>query len=279
MKLVADIDAFLEHLRSERQVSAHTLAGYRRDLLKIVALCEKNGIADWADLQVRDIMVPRAQMICLHRDDPVSRLVPAVIESGHSRFPVLADDRDDVVGILLAKDLLRLFAGGAPEVTEAPFDIREYLRPAVFVPESKRVNVLLQEFRGNRNHMALVVDEYAGVAGLVTIEDVIEQIVGDIDDEFDIEDDQNIRREAERQFSVRGNTPIEEFNNYFKIELPQDQFDTIAGLVMQRFGRMPRRGESVSLGGLEFRVARGDRRRIESLRVMIPPQFHTVAGP
>jgi magnesium and cobalt transporter len=266
-------------VRDRSQLIEMLAQSQQRGVLDADAFAMLAGVLEVADLQVRDIMVPRAQMICLHRDDPVSRLVPAVIESGHSRFPVLADDRDDVAGILLAKDLLRLFAGGAAGVPEAAFDIREYLRPAVFVPESKRVNVLLQEFRGNRNHMALVIDEYAGVAGLVTIEDVIEQIVGDIDDEFDIEDDQNIRREAERQFSVRGNTPIEEFNHYFNIELPQDQFDTIAGLVMQRFGRLPRRGESVNLGGLEFRVARGDRRRIESLRVTIPAQFHTVAGP
>jgi len=275
-----------------------------RGVLDADAFAMLQGVLEVAELQVRDIMVPRAQMVCLHRDDPLSQLVPAVIESGHSRFPVLADDRDDVVGILLAKDLLRLFAGGVPGVAAGavgtgaagtgaagaasttasgiaapvPFDIREYLRPAVFVPESKRTNVLLQEFRVNRNHMAMVIDEYAGVAGLVTIEDVIEQIVGDIDDEFDVEDDQNIRREAERQFSVRATTPIEEFNHYFNIELPQQQFDTIAGLVMQRFGRMPRRGESVSLEGLEFRVVRGDRRRIDSLRVTIPPTFHTVAS-
>ncbi len=174
-----------------------------------------SGVLEVSEQQVRDIMVPRAQMMCLQRDDPIARIVPAVVESGHSRFPVLADDRDDVAGILLAKDLLRLFAGGVPAsgLTSAaaqgqvPFDIREYLRPAVFVPESKRLNVLLQEFRVNRNHMAIVIDEYSGVAGLVTIEDVIEQIVGDIDDEFDVEDDQNIRREADRQFSVRGGHP------------------------------------------------------------------------
>ncbi|HEX4024530.1 MAG TPA: transporter associated domain-containing protein [Steroidobacteraceae bacterium] len=275
-------------VRDRTQLIEMLAESQQRGVLDADAFAMLEGVLQVAELQVRDIMVPRAQMICLHRDDPVARIVPAVIESGHSRFPVLADDRDDVAGILLAKDLLRLFAGGAlpgaaaPAAAGAaapvPFDIREYLRPAVFVPESKRANVLLQEFRVNRNHMAIVIDEYAGVAGLVTIEDVIEQIVGDIDDEFDVEDDQNIRREAERQFSVRGATPIEEFNRYFNVELPQEQFDTVAGLVMQCFGRMPRRGESVSLGGLEFRVMRGDRRRIDSLRVTIPPKFHTVAS-
>ncbi|MGH8207404.1 MAG: HlyC/CorC family transporter [Steroidobacteraceae bacterium] len=272
-------------LRDRSQLIEMLSESQQRGVLDADALAMLVGVLEVSEQQVRDIMVPRAQMICLQRDDPLARIVPAVIESGHSRFPVLADDRDDVAGILLAKDLLRLFGDGEPSPgasaaapAPVPFDIREYLRPAVFVPESKRLNVLLEEFRVNRNHMAIVIDEYAGVAGLVTIEDVIEQIVGDIDDEFDIEDDQNIRREAERQFSVRGSTPIEEFNQYFHVELPQEQFDTVAGLVMQRFGRMPRRGESVNLGGLDVRVARGDRRRIDSLRVTIPPKFHVVAS-
>jgi magnesium and cobalt transporter len=153
------------------------------------------GVLDVADLQVRDIMVPRGQMISVRRDDPPARIVPTVVESGHSRFPVMDEDRDDIIGILLAKDLLRMYATGSKE----RFDIREYMRPVVFVPESKRLNVLLKEFRRNRNHMAIVVDEYGGVAGLVTIEDVIEQIVGEIDDEYDVEDDQNIRRAAVRR--------------------------------------------------------------------------------
>jgi magnesium and cobalt transporter len=212
-------------------------------------------------------------MICLRRDEPITRILAAVVESGHSRFPVLADDRDDVVGVLLAKDLLRLYATGSA----SKFEMREYLRPATFVPESKRLNVLLKEFRGNRNHMAIVIDEYGGVGGLVTIEDVIEQIVGDIDDEFDVEDDQDIRREADRQYSVRGTTRIGEFNSYFNVELPEGEFDTVAGLVMKQFGRMPRRGESVTLGELEFRVTRADRRRIDTLRVTIPARVHPVA--
>jgi magnesium and cobalt transporter len=175
------------------------------------------------------------------------------------------DDRDDIVGILLAKDLLRLTMAAKQE----RFDIREYMRPAVFVPESKRLNMLLKEFRGNRNHMAIVVDEYGGVSGLVTIEDVIEQIVGDIDDEFDIEeDDQNIRKEAEHQFLVRGVTRLEEFNEYFGTRLSDEDFDTVAGLVMKTLGRLPRRGEAVTLEGLELRVVRVDRRRIDQLRVI-----------
>jgi magnesium and cobalt transporter len=241
----------------------------QRGVLDAEAFAMLEGALAVADLQVRDIMIPRMQMVCLRREDPIARILPAVVESRHSRFPVLDGDRDDVAGILLAKDLLRLFASGTPAV----FDMREYLRPALFVPEAKRLNVLLREFRDSRNHMAIVVDEYGGVAGLVTIEDVIEQIVGDIDDEFDVEDDQNIRREDERQFSVRGSTRIDEFNQYFNAELPEGEFDTVAGLVMQQLGRMPRRGESVMLGMFEFRVMRTDRRRIDSLRVTIPPQF------
>jgi magnesium and cobalt transporter len=239
-----------------------------RGLLEADALPMLEGVLEVSDLQVRDIMVPRAQMVFVRRDDPASRILPTVVESGHSRFPVMDQDRDDIVGILLAKDLLRLTSADARE----RFDIREFMRPVVFVPESKRLNVLLKEFRGSRNHMAIVVDEYGGVAGLVTIEDVIEQIVGEIDDEFDVEDDQNIRKEGERLFVVRGVTRIEEFNEYFGAHLSEEEgFETVAGLLMKQFGRLPRRGESTSIEGFEFRVLRADRRRIESLRV-VPPR-------
>jgi magnesium and cobalt transporter len=260
-------------LKDRAQLVEMLAESRQRGVLDADAFAMLEGVLAVADLQVRDIMIPRVQMVCLHRDDPIARILPAVVESGHSRFPVLDDDRDDVVGILLAKDLLRLFADATP----AKFDMREYMRPVVFVPESKRLNVLLKEFRGSRNHMAIVVDEYSGVAGLVTIEDVIEQIVGEIDDEFDVEDDQNIRREADRQFNVRGSTRIDEFNQFFNVELPAGEFDTVAGLVMKQFGRMPRRGESVTLGEFEFRVLRTDRRRIDSLRVTIPSKFEPTA--
>lgn len=239
----------------------------QRGLLDADALGMLEGALEVGDMQVRDIMVPRAQMAFVRRDDPAQQLLAVVVESGHSRFPVMDEDRDDIVGILLAKDLLRLCDGG--EARER-FDIREYMRPAVFVPESKRLDVLLKDFRRNRNHMAIVVDEYGGVAGLVTIEDVIEQIVGDIDDEFDVEED-NIRREGERLFTVRGVTRISEFNEYFGAALSEEQgFDTVAGLLMKQFGRLPRRGESASIDGYEFRVLRADRRRIDAFRV-IPP--------
>jgi magnesium and cobalt transporter len=239
----------------------------RRGMLDIDALGMLEGALAVADMQVRDIMVPRSEMVCMRRDDPLARVLPQVVASGHSRFPVVDGDKDDVVGILLAKDLLRVTAGSST----AKFDMRECLRPAVFVPESKRLNVLLREFRGKRNHMAIVVDEYDGVAGLVTIEDVIEQIVGDIADEYDVEEDQGIRRDGDRQFTVRGTTRIDEFNEYFGTELGDEEFDTIAGLVMQQFGRVPRRGESAQLAGMEIRVLRTDRRRIDSLRVTLAP--------
>jgi magnesium and cobalt transporter len=252
-----------------------------RGLVDTEALTMLEGVLEVADLQVRDIMVPRVQMAFVRREDPASRILPVVVESGHSRFPVMDEDRDDIVGILLAKDLLRLCTA---EVRSERFDIREYMRPAVFVPESKRLNVLLKEFRRNRNHMAIVVDEYGGVSGLVTIEDVIEQIVGEIDDEFDVEDDQNIRKEAERQFTVRGVTRIEEFNEYFGAHLSEEEgFDTVAGLLMKQFGRLPRRGESATIDGFEFRVMRADRRRIDALRVVaprdiVPPEERLTGG-
>jgi magnesium and cobalt transporter len=251
-----------------------------RGLIDDEALTMLEGVLEVGDLQVRDIMVPRAQMVFVRRHEPAARILPVVVESGHSRFPVMDEDRDDIVGILLAKDLLRFTGTQARE----RFDIREYMRPAVFVPESKRLNVLLKEFRRNRNHMAIVVDEYGGVSGLCTIEDVIEQIVGEIDDEFDVEDDQNIRRDAERQFTVRGVTRIGEFNEFFGARLSEEQgVDTVAGLLMKQLGRLPRRGETAHIDGFEFRVLRADRRRIDTLRVVaprdvVPPQEHPADG-
>ena len=247
-------------LRERAQLLELLREATKRGLLDADAMAMVEGALTMAELQARDLMVARADMVCIRRDDPLSRILPAVVESGHSRFPVVDGDRDDVVGILLAKDLLRAAAA-------AKFDMREFLRPAVFVPEAKRLDALLKEFRGNRNHMAIVVDEYGGVAGLITIEDVIEQIIGEIDDEFDVEDDQNIRAEGEAQFMVRGATRIDEFNERFGSAFDNTEFDTVAGLVMQQLGRVPRRGETVTIGAYEFRVLRTDRRRIDSLRV------------
>jgi magnesium and cobalt transporter len=223
------------------------------------------GVLKVADLQVRDIMVPRSRMVVLERDARPEQLLPAVVESGHSRFPVVGEDVDQVVGILLAKDLLRHYA----EHSGSRFDLREALRPAAFVPESKRLDVLLKEFRSSRNHMAIVVDEFGGVSGLVTIEDVIEEIVGEIADEYDVPE-QTIRREGDRQFAVQAATGVQEFNTYFGTLFSDEEYDTIGGIVMHQFGRLPKRGEAVSMNGLEFRVMRADRRRIAELRVTTP---------
>jgi magnesium and cobalt transporter len=238
-----------------------------RGLMDADALAMVEGTLSMGGLQARDLMVPRADMVCIRREETLASILPAVVASGHSRFPVLDGDRDDVVGILLAKDLLRASAAVNGHGARPRFDMREYLRPAVFVPEAKRLNVLLKEFRGNRNHMAIVVDEYGGVGGLITIEDVIEQVIGEIDDEFDVEDDQNIRAGADGRSVVRGATRIDEFNEHFATAFPEDEFDTIAGLVMQQFGRVPRRGESAVVGEFSFQVLRMDRRRIDALRV------------
>jgi magnesium and cobalt transporter len=245
-----------------------SMTGEPRDLAELL-----EGVLAVADMQVRDIMVPRSQMVFVERDESPDKLIELVVESGHSRFPVIGEDRDQILGILLAKDLLRLRAA-----VEEDFEIREYMRPVVFVPESKRLNVLLKEFRRNHNHIAIVVDEYGGVCGLVTIEDVIEQIVGEIDDEHDVEDEQTIRKERPREFTVRALIPIADFNQYFSTAFPDEDYDTIGGLLMQQFGRLPRRGETIKIGDLEFRIVRADRRRIDLLRVTIPRDIEPPAA-
>jgi magnesium and cobalt transporter len=194
---------------------------------------------------------------------PPEEFVSAVIQSGHSRFPVIGNSRDEILGILLAKDLLAYFASGA----ERKFDMDDAMRPVVYIPESKRLNVLLREFRESRNHMAIVVDEYGGVAGLVTIEDVLEQIVGEIDDEHDIEEAQDIRKLSNREYVVKARTPIEDFNEYFDTSFSDEEFDTIGGLVIRSFGHLPKRGESGEIEGVSFRVLRADKRRVYLLQV------------
>jgi magnesium and cobalt transporter len=221
-----------------------------------------NGVLAVADMQVRDIMVPRPHMVVVERDARPEALLPVILDSGHSRFPVIGDDRDEIVGILLAKDLLRYFVH-----PEANFSIKDYMRPPVFVPESKRLNVMLRDFRASRNHMAIVIDEYGGVSGLVTIEDVIEQIVGEIDDEHDIDEDTYIHPDGDSRFTVKALTPIEDFNEYFGTSFSDEQYDTIGGLVMHELGRLPRRGDVLEHEGLRFKVQRASRRRIEVLQV------------
>ncbi len=221
------------------------------------------GVLQVTEMQVRDIMIPRAQMVVVARSQSLEELLPVVIESGCSRFPVIGEDRDEVVGILLAKDLLQYF----PEDSRRNFNIRELLRPPAFIPESKRLNMLLRDFRASRNHMAMVVDEYGGVSGLVTIEDVLEQIVGEIDDEHDIEDEDDILRYSDTRYMIKALTEVEAFNDYFEADFSDDEFDTVGGLVMSAFGRLPRRGESVVLGRFRFTVLRADNRRIHLLRL------------
>ena len=222
------------------------------------------GVFETGQLQVRDIMVPRAQMVIVERDWPLEQLLASVVESGHSRYPVIGDSRDEIVGILLAKDLLRFTSSEAPD-----FDIARWLRPVAFVPGSKRVNVLLKDFRKSRNHMALVADEYGGVAGLVTIEDVLEQIVGEIDDEHDESESAQILKQDDRRYLVQGLTPIDDFNQYFGAEFSDEDFDTVAGLVMHELGHMPRRGESIQIDRFQFNVQRADSRRVHLLQVML----------
>ena len=216
------------------------------------------------EMRVRDIMIPRAQMVVVNRDATLEEFLPVITQSGHSRFPVIDEDKDNVVGVLLAKDLLK-FTSDANNAAE--FDMASILRPITMTPETKRLNVLLKEFRAKRNHMAIVLDEYGGVAGLVTIEDVLEEIVGEIDDEHDTEEDVHIRRVAEGRYSVDALTPIEDFNEVMGTEFSDDEFDTIGGLVMQHIGRMPKEGETTTLEGCQFRIVEADSRRVRVMTV------------
>ena len=235
----------------------------RRDVLGPDALAMIEGALSVGDLQVRDIMVPRAQMVVIEGDEPPEEFVGAVVESGHSRFPVIGDNRDEVDGILFAKDLLTYFARNGSD----RFDLADAMRPAVFIPESKRLDVLLREFRASRNHMAIVVDEYGGVSGLVTIEDVLEQIVGEIDDEHDTGDERLIHAHANGEFTVKARTPVEDFDEYFNSAFDDDEADTIGGVVVRAFARLPSRLEQITLGGFRFTVVRADKRRVHLLRV------------
>ena len=237
-------------------------SAHDHDLLDADGLAMIEGVLQVSEMQARDIMVPRAQMDVIDVGEPPDRFIPLVIETAHSRFPVIGESRDDVIGILLAKDLLRYYAG------EEEFNVRDMLRPAVFIPESKPLNVQLKEFRKNRNHIAIVVDEYGGVAGLITIEDVLEQIVGDIEDEYDFDEaEDNIVQEKRGLYRVKALTEIDDFNAAFGTAFSDEEFDTIGGLVLQRFGRVPKRGEQLSIEQLTFRVLRADGRRIYLLQV------------
>jgi len=235
---------------------------YERNLLDADALSMIEGVLQVSEMQARDIMVPRSQMDVIDIKESPDQFIPTVIQTGHSRFPVIGESKDNVIGILLAKDLLRYYAG------EEEFDVREMLRPVVFIPEAKPLNVLLKDFRRNRNHMAIVVDEYGGVAGMITIEEVIEQIVGDIEDEYDFDDvEDNIVQDKGGQYRVKALTEIADFNTVLRTNYSDQDFDTIGGLVLSRFSRVPKRGEQVSFDNLVFKVLRADSRRIHLLQV------------
>jgi len=237
---------------------------FERRLLDAEALSMIEGVMQVSETQVRDVMIPRSQMDMIDVAESPEAFIPFVIEKAHSRFPVFEDNRDNVIGILLAKDLLKFYA-------EEEFNVREMLRPAVFVPEAKRLNVLLKEFRANRNHIAIVVDEYGGVSGLVTIEDVIEQIVGDIEDEYDFDEtEDNILADRSGRYRVKAITEIADFNNHFQTSFSDEDYDTVGGLVVGRFGRLPKRGESIVIDGYTFQVLRADSRKIHSLLVEKP---------
>lgn len=245
--------------REELVEILHT--AYEKNLLDADALSMIEGVLQVSEMQVRDIMIPRAQMDVIDIADAPEAFIPFVIETAHSRFPVIGENKDDVIGILLAKDLLRYYAG-------EEFDVRDMLRPAVFIPEAKRLNVLLKEFRMNRNHIALVVDEYGGVSGLVTIEDVLEQIVGEIEDEYDFDEtEDNIIQDRAGGYRVKAVTEIADFNEALGTEFSDEEFDTVGGLVVSKFGRLPKRGESIVLDGVKFNVLRADSRRLHTLLV------------
>ena len=266
--LLERISHWLMREPEDREQLIELLHGaYENSLMDADALAMIEGVLQVSEMRVGEIMIPRAQMDVVDINDAPEVFIPFVIETAHSRFPVIDRDRDDVIGILLAKYLLRHYA-------ESDSDIRGMLRPAVFIPESKRLNVLLKEFRSNRNHIAIVVDEYGGVAGLVTIEDVLEQIVGDIEDEYDFDDtEDNVIREKEDTFRVKAGTEIADFNEALGAKFSDEEFDTVGGLVISRFGHLPKRGESVKFDGFQFSILRADSRRLHAVRVTrLPPE-------
>jgi magnesium and cobalt transporter len=267
-----------EQKRSWLERLGQALQGELKDrdqLIEVLQEAQKNNIIDYdaltmiegvigvSEMQVRDIMIPRSQMVVVERDADMKVILQTVVESAHSRFPAVGENRDEVIGILLAKDLLPYFLDGE----NTRFNLRDILRPAVFIPESKRLNVLLKEFRASRNHIAIVVDEYGGVAGMVTIEDVLEQIVGEIEDEHDVEEDAYIFEHRNEEYTVKAITPIEDFNEHFQANFSDEEFDTIGGLVMNGFGHMPKRGEKLNLGDFHFKVLRASNRQIYLLQV------------
>lgn len=265
--LLERLSNFLLREPEDREQLVELLHGaYENSLMDADSLAMIEGVLQVSEMQVRDIMIPRSQMDVIDITDPPETFIPHVIETAHSRFPVIEDNKNDVIGILLAKDLLRYYAG-------EDFDVRDMLRPAVFIPEAKRLNILLKEFRSNRNHIAIVVDEYGGVAGMVTIEDVLEQIVGDIEDEYDYdEDEDNIIQNADGQYRVKALTEIADFNETIGTHFSDEEFSTIGGLVVNQFGHLPKRGDEITFEGLHVKILRADSRRVHSIMIEILPE-------
>jgi magnesium and cobalt transporter len=260
------VTAFSSEPRTRKELSEVMDLARDNELIDDDAQSIIAGALQVADMQVRDIMVQRSQMEVIKAGTSLQEVLPQIIDSAHSRYPVIGENPDDILGILLVKDLL-------PQILIADndsFNIENLLRPCIVVPESKRLNILLREFRQNRNHMALVIDEYGSVAGLVTIEDVLEEIVGEIEDETDIETDAFIRKIGTGDYLVKALTPIDDFNDEFGVDFSDDEFDTIGGLVMQQFGYLPSLNETATMEGLEFKVIGADQRKIESLLVRAP---------
>ncbi|HCD27360.1 MAG TPA: magnesium/cobalt efflux protein [Gammaproteobacteria bacterium] len=251
-----------ENLADLKDVLRHAA---QRQLIEGEVLNILFGALQVSDMHARDIMIPRSALVVVQEDQTPTEFLPVVLESRHSRFPVIGEDLDDIKGILHAKDLLPLVLAEPSQ----RFAMKDSIRPAAIIPESKRLNVLLDEFRSNRNHMALVVDEYGQISGAITIEDVLEQIVGDIEDEHDVNDDSYIKQMEDNCYHVKATTTIDDFNDYFGSQLSDEEFDTIGGIVLQAFGHLPERGESVSSNGFDFEVLNADSRRVRLLRVDI----------
>ncbi len=255
--------ALLREPQDRAQLIALLRDAKQRHLLDADALAMIEGVLQVSEMQVRDVMIPRTQMVSIDDEQSLDDVLSIVIESGHSRFPVLGDNQHKIIGIIHAKDLLKY------RDANSEFLMRDILRPAVLVPESKHLDVMLKEFRSNRNHMAIVIDEYGSVCGFVTIEDIIEQIIGDIEDEFDIDSDDHIKKHSATEFTINAQTPIEDFNNYFNSDLSDEEFATIGGLVVQAFGRLPKRGEKTTLAGYNFEVLHANNRRIRLLKLTV----------
>ena len=270
-KLIERLSHFLLRGPEDREQLFELLkSSYEKNLMDADSLSMIEGVLQVSEMQVRDIMIPRSQMDVIDISHPPEKFIPFVIETAHSRFPVIEDDKNDVIGILLAKDLLKYYAGD-------DFEIRDMLRPTVFIPESKRLNVLLKEFRGSRNHIAIVVDEYGGVSGMVTIEDVLEQIVGEIEDEFDFDEtEDNIIQDKNGHYRVKASTEIEDFNDYFNVSFSNEEFSTIGGLIIHAFGHLPKRDEKITFEGFKITILRADSRKLYSVLLEIDSPSNSV---